>query len=395
MNTAKFYDTIIIGAGPAGATAGYLLAKAGMRVLILEMKPFPRTKLCGGLITWKTVQVLKEIFGCDPVSLKASGIIVHESDRYAVCSSNHQSIEGRLDFPFHFVDRKKYDNRWLELSVEAGADFRAPLKVKEIDIEKQTVTTTDGTRYQGNYILGADGALSRVKKTLVSNGLINEKTRQGLAHAIEVKIPNHHIDSVPDYPNIYYGHIPRGYAWSFPGPGYRLLGIAGLIAKPAGSIFQAFSRFIDSLSLSLPVGVAVEAAPLPYGNYLKTPGWGDILLVGDAGGMVDPLLGEGIFHAHHSAHLAARSILSCKGRSRKGDALKNYSAALARQMIPDLRYARAGRNLVYSLPQNWYYPVLTSFLRVIRHACEETIQGRRTYLWFRKVNWKNSYLEFT
>lgn len=388
MNTDRVYDTIIVGAGPAGATAGYILAKAGMRVLILDRKVFPRPKLCGGLITWKTVEVLKEIFDCDRVSLKASDIIVHESARYAVCSSNHQSVEGSLDFPFHFVDRKKYDTRWLELAQEAGADFKAPLKIREIEIEKQTVIATNGSRYQGKYILGADGALSRVKKTLVSGGFINEKTRQGMAQAIEVKIPIHEVDSLPDYPIIYYGHIARGYAWSFPGPDYRLLGIAGLKGKPASSIIAAFNRFIDSLSLSLPAGVAVKAAPLPYGNFLKMPGWGDILLVGDAGGIVDPLLGEGIYHAHRSAQLAAESILTCQRQSPKGDALKRYRAALARQMIPDMRYARAGRNLVYSLPQTWYYPVLTGFLRIIRNACEETIQGRRTYLWFRKVNWR-------
>ena len=132
----------------------------------------------------------------------------------------------------------------------------------------------------------------------------------------------------------------------------------------------------------------MKAAPLPYGNFLKMPGWGDILLVGDAGGIVDPLLGEGIYHAHRSAQLAAESILTCQRHSPEGDVLKRYCAALAHQMIPDMRYARAGRNLVYSLPQTWYYPVLTGFLRIIRNACEETIQGRRTYLWFRKVNWR-------
>jgi hypothetical protein len=66
--------------------------------------------------------------------------------------------------------------------------------------------------------------------------------------------------------------------------------------------------------------------------------------------------------------------------------LQSYRTALARRMIPDLRYARAGRNLIYRLPQKWYFPVMTAFLKVIRKACEETIQGRRTYLWFRKVD---------
>ena len=392
MRKAIAYDTIIVGAGPAGATAAYLLAKAGLRVLILDKKKFPRPKLCGGLITWKTVQVLKEIFDCDTGMLSTDSVFVHKSDRYAVCSSNHRSVEGRLNFPFHFVDRERYDNLWLEKALDAGAKLIAPARVKELDVNSHSVTTTEGVRYQGKYLLGADGALSRIRKALIGGGHINEKTRPGIAQAIEIKLPVNDAAALPGYPKIYYGHVSRGYAWSFPGPGYQLLGIAGLKGKGSGSILAAFNRFMDSMSLSFTERDEINAAPLPYGNYLKTPGWGGILLVGDAAGLVDPLLGEGIYHAHRSAQLAAESIINCRDNRHRGDgypmgALQKYTAALAQQMIPDLRYARAGRNLVYSLPQKWYYPVLTAFLKTIRNACEETIQGKRTYLWFRKVNW--------
>jgi geranylgeranyl reductase family protein len=390
MQADNDYDAIIIGAGPAGATAAYLMAKGGLSVLILDKKEFPRPKLCGGLITWKTVRLLKKIFDCDTETLRVAGAVIHESDRYAVCSDNHQSVEGKLKFPFHFVDRERYDNLWLERAREAGAKLIAPAKVKTVDIQSKSVKTTEGTRYQGRYIIGADGALSRTKKALVGGGFIRERTRAGLAQAIEVKVPVEVAAALPHYPKIYYGHVSRGYAWSFPGPGCHLLGIAGLKGRNSSSIKVAFNRFLTSLSLSLPPGVEMNAAPLPYGNFLKTPGWGDILLVGDAGGIVDPLLGEGIYHAHRSAQLAAESIIFCHRNGRRGEALKDYTAALARRIIPDLRYARAGRNLVYSLPQNWYYPVLTAFLRIIRHACEETIQGRRTYLWFRKVSGEKS-----
>ena len=391
MSKAKAYDIVIVGAGPAGATAAYLLARAGLQVLILEKKNFPRPKLCGGLITWKTVRVLKEIYGCNARMLRRDRVIVHETHRYAVCGSNHRSVEGRMTFPFHFVDRERYDNFWLEKAMDAGVKLIAPARVKKLDIKSHSVTTTEGVEYHGKYLIGADGALSRIRKALISDGHINEKTRPGLAQAIEIKLPVKDTTSLPNYPKIYFGHISRGYAWSFPGPGYHLLGIAGLKDKSSTSIPAAFNRFMASLSLTVPKESEINAAPLPYGNYLKTPGWGNILLVGDAAGLVDPLLGEGIYHAHRSGQLAAESIIKCRDNRQRDDgppmeALQTYADALAQQMIPDLRYARAGRNLVYSLPRKWYYPVLTGFLKLIRNACEETIQGRRTYLWFRKVN---------
>jgi geranylgeranyl reductase family protein len=389
MQHKNRYDTVIVGAGPAGATAGYLLAKAGLRVLILDKKRFPRPKLCGGLITWKTVQLLKQIFGSNVETLKTAKVIAHKSGRYAVCSHDNRSIVGNLEFPFHFVNRRRYDSVWLERARSAGAKLIAPAAVSSIDVEKPMVATRDGGRYYGRFILGADGALSRVKSALIRQGCLNPQTRPGLARAIEVVVPQEKAAGLPDYPRIYYGYVPRGYAWTFPGPGYQLMGIAGLRSKSSGSLLTALQRLAASLSISIPTDARLQAAPLPYGNFLKKPGWRNILLLGDAGGLVDPLLGEGIFHAHRSAQLAAGAIIASS--QDHSDALEHYGDALARLIIPDLRYARAGRNMVYALPKKWYYPVLTCFLRLIRKACEETIQGRRTYLWFRKAKSLNSF----
>ena len=382
--TTDAYDTIVIGAGPAGSTAAYLLAKAGLRVLLVDKKKFPRPKLCGGLITWKTIQLLRLILEEGVDSLIAAGVIVHKSDRYAVCDQNRRSTEGRLTFPFHFVDRTRYDNLWLQCAIGAGATFLAPAEVVRIDPESRTVELKGGCRHTAGFIIGADGALSRVKAALIGRGRLSAKTRPGLARAVEIRLPRENASALPDYPKIYYGYLPKGYAWSFPGPGYHLVGMAALRRKGYGSLLGAFRRFAASMPVTVPPEVRLQAAALPYGNFLKTPGWQRVLLVGDAGGLVDPLLGEGIYHAHRSAQLAAEAVIA--GLREKRDALGIYTGALARRMIPDLRYARAGRNLVYLLPQRWYYPVMATLLRVIRRACEDTIQGRRTYLWFRKVD---------
>jgi len=74
MTPENRFDVIVIGAGPAGSTAADLLAKKGFKVLILDKKAFPRDKLCGGLITWKTVKVLENIFQTSPDFLKSNRI---------------------------------------------------------------------------------------------------------------------------------------------------------------------------------------------------------------------------------------------------------------------------------------------------------------------------------
>ena len=75
MNCKYRFDVIVIGAGPAGSTAAYLLASHGYSVLILDKSTFPRGKLCGGLLTWKTVKLLESIFQTPIDFLKSIRVI--------------------------------------------------------------------------------------------------------------------------------------------------------------------------------------------------------------------------------------------------------------------------------------------------------------------------------
>ena len=69
-------DVLIVGAGPAGSTAAFILAGRGLRVALLDRCDFPRPKLCGGLLTWKTVQGLERIFQFGPGALAAAAVLV-------------------------------------------------------------------------------------------------------------------------------------------------------------------------------------------------------------------------------------------------------------------------------------------------------------------------------
>lgn len=375
------FDVLIIGAGPAGSTAAYFLASNGLQVLILDKSTFPRDKLCGGLLTLKTIKLLESVFGVSVDFMKNHGIIRYQSFNYKVGSSSGHFIQGRLDHPFYFTQRAVYDAFWLEMAQEAGAEFRAGEKVVALDISNKKLTTSRGDEYSGNFILGADGALSRTRQLLSAAGRIKREWHSQMATTLEVFIPNRNIPELVDYPAIYFGHVPWGYTWSFPGEHFRVLGIAGLNARAGKSLRVGFRNFLASLNISMKKIPRFKSHALPYGNYLTLPGYGNVLLLGDACGLADPLLGEGIYYAHKSAQLAAKAILQSYANAQT--VFKSYSRNLQRDIISELKLLRMLRKIIFSLPGGWPYKVLSCMLKTFPRQCEEALQGQRSVKWLR------------
>ena len=385
MNHKYSFDAIVIGAGPAGSTAAYLLASKGFRVLILDKSTFPRDKLCGGLLTWKTVELLENLFQTSIDFLKSKQIITYSSTSYRVVGSTGTSFKSQLGFPFHFVQRTAYDSFWLKMACRAGAEFRPGEKfisLEYLDLVGK-ISTDKGGEYFARFIFGADGAVSKVRRLLASNNFIHTEWKSNLATALEVIVPRRQTPELPDYPHIYFGHIPWGYAWCFPGEHFRAIGICGLNTKSGRLLRNGYETFLDSIRVSRKHTPAPASHALPYGNYLTTPGYGNVLLLGDACGLADPLLGEGIYYAHKSAQLAAEAVI--QSFHEPPAALRGYARQLDRVIISELKYARIGRQIIFSLPGAWPYRILVSLLKIMPQKCEETIQGQRSFKWFRPV----------
>ena len=385
MDHKYSFDVIVIGAGPAGSTAAYLLASKGFRVLILDKDTFPRDKLCGGLLTWKTVKLLEGTFRITVDFLKSKQIITCSSIKYRVVSSTGSSFTSQLAYPFHFVQRTVYDSFWLKMACRAGAEFRPGEKVISLDHLNfgEAVSTDKGSKFYGKFILGADGAISKARRWLASENFIHTDLKSNLATALEIFLPSRQTPDLPDYPQIYFGHIPWGYAWCFPGEHIRVLGICGLNAKAGRLLRNGYEAFLDSIHISREHLPAPASHALPYGNYLTTPGSGNVLLLGDACGLADPLLGEGVYYAHKSAQLAAEAVM--QSYHEPPAVLKDYTRHLNRAIIAELKYARIGRQIIFSLPGAWPYRVLTSLLKIMPHKCEAVIQGQRSFKWFRTL----------
>lgn len=375
-------DAVIIGAGPAGATAALLLASQGLKVALLDRRDFPRPKLCGGLLTWKTIRLLERLFDITPRSLAAHNVLLRTSREYGIYDRCRRELRRTLDYPFHLVDRAAYDHLLLQHALSAGADFHPRSAVAAVDLARGEVVTRNGERWSGRFVIGADGVNSRVRRALLQARKIAEPRYPGTAAALECRVPRHAC-AFPDHPAIYYGFVPWGYAWSFPGPREQVLGIAALKTKAGRRIAAGFRDFLGSLGLGGPNGLQLQAHPIPYGNHLDPPGHANVLLVGDAAGLAEPFLGEGIYFAQRSAQLAAQAVLEC--RAHPPSALGRYRESFRRIIHPELRYARAGRQIIFSFPPSFYFPILAALLRLMPKVCEETIQGQRSFRWFRRL----------
>ena len=383
MNPENSFDAIVAGAGPAGSTLAYILASNGFKVLIIDTQTFPRNKLCGGLVTRKTVKLLEHIFKTSPGDLKDAKIITGQDSRYRVQNNSGAFIEGRLHFPFHFVQRRAYDHFFLNRARQAGAEFIAAEKVLAADPVLSKIVTRSGKEYHARFIIGADGALSRMRAALVKNSFIREKPRDGLATALEFFVSRRQASQLPDFPVIYFGHTPWGYAWCFPGENTKVLGICALNTKAGKRVRSRFAAFLKSHGITDARMNAFKSSALPYGNFLTHPGHDNILLVGDACGLADPLLGEGIYYAHKSAQLAARAVM--KSYHHPPGATRRYARYLDQTILTELRYVSAGRRLIFSLPGNWPYRAIAFMLRVMPRKCEEAIQGQRSFRWLRPI----------
>ncbi|MBU2551374.1 MAG: geranylgeranyl reductase family protein [Proteobacteria bacterium] len=383
MNGSGDCEVLVIGGGPAGATAAYTLALRGIEVVLVEKARFPRPKLCGGLLTWKTIRVLGEIFQTGPEALRSAGLIHYGSRKFAIRNTCRDLIRGELDYPFHFVDRRVYDHYWLERAARAGAEVIMGLGAVSLDAAGGEVRLEDGRRLRARFILGADGVSSRVRTALARGGYIEAARSGGLAATLETSFSRNSGADLPDYPVIAFGFIPWGYAWSFPGPARQVVGICGLRGQGRPSIRTGFDRFVRSMALSPEELPPAKSRPLPYGNFMPTPGYGNILLLGDAAGLVEPLLGEGIYYAHRSGQLAAHAVWET--RRRPQTALAHYMRLLERPVYHELKYARLWRGLMYSTLSFFNYHPLALAIKAAQKAVEGTINGWRSFGWLRSI----------
>jgi geranylgeranyl reductase family protein len=338
-------DVAIVGAGPAGTAAAYDLRQAGKSVLLLDHHAFPRPKACAGGLTVKTLAALR--FSVEPViRCRCRALDIGKG------LSRRVRFDGRRTICAMTV-RAELDHFCLEKARAAGARFKRIGRLQSIREHANGVAIQTGAGLiRAAFLVGADGAQSRVRR------LTGEFPGHCRGFALEGTLPAN--PARPCRMGFDFNVIPFGYGWVFPKGDHINIGLFS--GHPATQLkkrdlFTYARRKLGRGDIHNPRG-----HPLGLGGWHYRPRSRRILLAGDAAGLADPLLGEGLYNAIRSGQLSARAILTSESENQTAGFLYDH---YLKPIRIDLQLCRASAAWFYRMP-NWGHWALTS--RPVKYA---------------------------
>lgn len=370
-------DILIIGAGPAGASAALFLAKKGIPSIIVDKEKFPRDKICGDALSGKTVEVLNkldksfvtEIANDENKFIGSYGVTFVAPNQQAL-RVPFQTKSERKNAPGFISKRIDFDN-WLieKVKLQKEVQLFEETEIRNCKREDNCIIaeSTDGKIIKAKIVIACDGAYSSFTKNIAGIKTEAEHNCFGLrAYYKNV--------SGMDAENFIELHFLKeflpGYFWIFPLPnGYVNVGVGMRADKMSAkkiNLKKSFESILENnavlkerFSNAEKIG-DVKLFGLPLGSKKRNISGHNFMLCGDAAMLIDPFTGEGIGNAMFSGMYAALQAEKCLEQN-------NFSSAFMKQ-YDDVLYKRLWSELLlsYRMQQLVNFPWL--FNLVVRKA---------------------------
>jgi len=315
----QVWDVVVVGAGPAGATAARYAALGGARVLLLDKATFPRYKTCGGGIIGQSRHRMNE-----------HALATIEADVPEVGFSHRMGrvTRVRTGAPFvAMVDRERFDQANVDAAKEAGAEFRDGANVRSLTDEDghTRLTLSDGDELLARVVIGADGSGGRVGRHV---GVRIERADLGL----EVEVPRRPEDATTGV-LLDWGPRPGTYAWVFPKE--KTLTVGVIERKGYGEQTRSYlDAWIKRLDLH-PTEQDRSSGHLTQWRASNSPlRRGTVVLAGETAGLLEPWTREGISFALRSGEWAG--IAAAAHINGDAAALDRYEAQVQAELVPEI-----------------------------------------------------------
>ncbi|MGY5874102.1 MAG: NAD(P)/FAD-dependent oxidoreductase [Candidatus Thorarchaeota archaeon] len=303
------YDVIVVGAGPAGSIAAYECARNGLKTLFLEKSQLPRDKPCGGAVMYRGLRLLNGDIPRALVEREIYGL------RFEFSSGKHAEFQSDRLMGIT-VHRSLFDEFLTRRASDAGAELHENARVDGVSLhtDRVTVSLADGMDFDGSILIGADGVNTVVGRAVGLRPKRKDLTKVGLGMEADFYVGEAGVGKATNgKPSILQMLPVRGrlsYGWIFPKREHLAIGIAGG-ALHMFPLRPVFDTFYTELGQRLGVDLVPEKRRTHF-----LGGWGlhnknvtqRVVLIGDAAGWVDPMMGEGIAYAMMSGMHAARIV---------------------------------------------------------------------------------------
>ncbi|QEU96064.1 geranylgeranyl reductase family protein [Streptomyces kanamyceticus] len=292
------WDVVVVGAGPAGASAAYAAAVAGRSVLLLEKAELPRYKTCGGGIIGPSRDSLPPGFDL-PLQDRVHAVTFSLDGKFSRTRRSRQML-------FGLINRPEFDQQLVEHAQKAGAELRTGVTVARVEQhgpdvpDRRTVAVMlqGGETVLARSVVGADGSASRIGAHV---GVKLDQVDLGLE--AEIPVPKTVAEDWAGRVLIDWGPMPGSYGWVFPKGDTLTVGV--ISARGEGA---ATKRYLEDFIARL--GLAGFEPSISSGHLTRCRAddsplsRGRVLVCGDAAGLLEPWTREGISFALRSGRLA-------------------------------------------------------------------------------------------